>query len=196
MIKFEGIDLEFVGARKESYREDSRNPQVEEGSLQDDQNRRDFTINAMAVSLNTQDYGTLIDPFNGLNDLENKLIRTPLDPVITYSDDPLRMLRAIRFATQLDFSIEQTSLNAIFQERERLKIITKERIVEELNKIMATAVPSKGFLLLDQVGLLEDILPELTDLKGIEEVEGQTQDGPFMPTNLWEPRWFINSSNV
>jgi tRNA nucleotidyltransferase (CCA-adding enzyme) len=182
MIKFEGIDLEFVGARKESYREDSRNPKVEEGSLQDDQNRRDFTINAMAVSLNPQDYGTLIDPFNGLNDLENRLIRTPLDPIITYSDDPLRMLRAIRFATQLDFSIEQNSLDAIFQERERLKIITKERIVEELHKILATAVPSKGFLLLDQVGLLEAILPELTDLKGIEEVEGQTHKDNFYHT--------------
>jgi tRNA nucleotidyltransferase (CCA-adding enzyme) len=155
---------------------------VEEGSLQDDQNRRDFTINAMAVSLNPEDYGTLIDPFNGLNDLENKLIRNPLDPVITYSDDPLRMLRAIRFATQLDFSIEQTSLDAIFQERERLKIITNERIVEELQKIMATAVPSKGLLLLDQVGLLEAILPELTDLKGIEEVEGQTHKDNFYHT--------------
>ena len=182
MIKFEGIDLEFVGARKESYTEDSRNPQVEEGSLQDDQNRRDFTINAVAVSLNEANYATLIDPFNGLGDLEKKLIRTPLDPVITYSDDPLRMLRAIRFATQLDFSIESTSLDAIFKERERLKIITKERIVEELHKIMATTVPSKGFLLLDQVGLLVDILPELTDLKGIEEVEGQTHKDNFYHT--------------
>ncbi len=182
MIKFEGIDLEFVGARKESYTEDSRNPQVEEGSLQDDQNRRDFTINAMAVSLNEANYGTLIDPFNGLSDLKKKLIRTPLDPVITYSDDPLRMLRAIRFATQLDFSIEATSLEAIFQERERMKIITKERIVEELHKIMATAIPSKGFLLLDKVGLLADILPELTDLKGIEEVEGQTHKDNFYHT--------------
>ena len=182
MIKFEGIDLELVGARKESYHQDSRNPQVEEGSLQDDQNRRDFTINAMAVSLNEKDYGTLIDPFNGIADLENKLIRTPLDPVITYSDDPLRMLRAVRFATQLDFSIEQTSLEAIFQERERIEIITKERIVEELHKILATDVPSKGFLLLDQVGLLSTILPELTDLKGIEEVEGQTHKDNFYHT--------------
>ncbi|MGB1449160.1 MAG: CCA tRNA nucleotidyltransferase [Flavobacteriaceae bacterium] len=182
MIKFEGIDLEFVGARKESYTKDSRNPVVEAGSLQDDQNRRDFTINALAVSLKPSNYGELIDPFDGLRDLKNKCIRTPLDPVITYSDDPLRMLRAIRFATQLDFDIEQASLDAIQQERKRMEIITKERIVDELHKILATPLPSKGFLLLDQVGLLADILPELTDLKGIEEVEGQTHKDNFYHT--------------
>ena len=182
MIKFEGMDLEFVGARKESYAKESRNPVVEKGSLQDDQNRRDFTINAMAVSLNEKNHGTLIDPFNGLADLKNKLIRTPLDPEITYSDDPLRMLRAIRFSTQLDFNIEEASRAAIAKESHRMEIITRERIVEELHKIMLTDVPSKGFLLLDQLGLLEDILPELTALKGIDEVEGQTHKDNFYHT--------------
>ena len=200
MIKFEGMALEFVGARKESYHKESRNPVVEAGTLQDDQNRRDFTVNALAVSLNESDFGTLIDPFNGLEDLKKGVLRTPLDPIVTYSDDPLRMLRAIRFATQLDFEIESNSLEAIVQEKKRMEIITKERIVEELHKIMATQQPSKGFLLLDQVGLLEDILPELTALKGIDEVEGQTHKDNFYhtlevvdnicenTTNLWL-RW-------
>ena len=200
MIKFEGMALEFVGARKESYHKESRNPVVEAGTLQDDQNRRDFTVNALAVSLNESDFGTLIDPFNGLEDLKKGVLRTPLDPVVTYSDDPLRMLRAIRFATQLDFEIESNSLEAIVQEKKRMEIITKERIVDELHKIMATQHPSKGFLLLDQVGLLEDILPELTALKGIDEVEGQTHKDNFYhtlevvdnicenTTNLWL-RW-------
>lgn len=182
MIKHQGMDLEFVGARKESYNKNSRNPAVEAGSLSDDQNRRDFTINALAISLNEVNYGELVDPFNGIHDLKNHCIRTPLDPIVTYSDDPLRMLRAIRFATQLDFTIEKSSLDAISKERERLDIITRERIVEELNKIISSPVPSKGFLLLDQVGLLDKILPELTALKGIEEVEGQTHKDNFYHT--------------
>jgi poly(A) polymerase len=182
MIKHQGMDLEFVGARKESYNKNSRNPAVEAGSLSDDQNRRDFTINALAISLNEVNYGELVDPFNGIHDLKNHCIRTPLDPVVTYSDDPLRMLRAIRFATQLDFTIEKSSLDAISKERERLDIITRERIVEELNKIISSPVPSKGFLLLEQVGLLDKILPELTALKGIEEVEGQTHKDNFYHT--------------
>ena len=182
MIKHQGMDLEFVGARKESYHENSRNPDVEAGSLEDDQNRRDFTINALAISLNEHNFGELVDPFNGISDLKKQYIRTPLDPVVTYSDDPLRMLRAIRFATQLDFTIEKASLTAIYQERDRLDIITRERIVDELHKILGSAKPSKGFLLLDQVGLLDKILPELTALKGIEEVEGQTHKDNFYHT--------------
>ena len=182
MIKYKGMDLEFVGARKESYTQESRNPEVETGSLQDDQNRRDFTINAMAVSLNEVDFGRLVDPFDGVKDLQNKCLRTPLDPHITYSDDPLRMLRAIRFATQLDFTIDPASLTAIQQERKRLSIITQERIVEELNKILLSPKPSIGFLLLDQLGLLDGILPELVALKGIEEIDGQKHKDNFYHT--------------
>jgi len=179
MLRFEDIEVEFVGARKESYTENSRNPVVEVGSLQDDQNRRDFTINALALSLNQLDFGELLDPFNGIVDLENKLIRTPLNPDITYSDDPLRMMRAIRFATQLNFTIEKDSIDAIERNVERIDIITQERIVTELHKIIASSVPSVGILLLDKTKLLAKILPELTDLKGVDEVEGQKHKDNF-----------------
>lgn len=182
MLKYEDIDVEFVGARKESYRTDSRNPIVETGTLEDDQNRRDFTINALALSLSKEDFGTLIDPFNGVEDLAKKIIRTPLDPDITYSDDPLRMMRAIRFATQLNFTIEEESLRAITRNKERIKIITGERITDELNKILSAPVPSIGFKLLYDTGLLDIILPELTALKGVEEVEGQTHKDNFYHT--------------
>lgn len=182
MLRFDEIDIEFVGARKESYQHDSRNPLVETGTLEDDQNRRDFTINALALSLDQADYGALVDPFNGVEDLKNKIIRTPLDPDITYSDDPLRMMRAIRFASQLNFTIEEGSLKAIERNKERISIISGERIVDELNKILSSAVPSVGFLLLYQTGLLDIILPELTALKGVEEVEGQTHKDNFYHT--------------
>ncbi len=180
--KGEYIDVEFVGARKESYRSESRNPDVETGTLEDDQNRRDFTINALALSLGKNDFGRLVDPFNGVEDLHNKIIRTPLDPDITYSDDPLRMMRAIRFATQLDFSIEEESLKAIERNKERIKIISGERIVDELNKILMAPRPSVGFILLEKAGLLDIIIPELTALKGVEEVEGQTHKDNFYHT--------------
>ena len=182
MIKHRDIELEFVGARKESYRHDSRKPAVENGSLEDDQNRRDFTINALAVSLNELDFGTIIDPFDGLGDLERKIIRTPLDPGKTFSDDPLRMMRAIRFATQLNFIIEEKSLEAIATNKERIKIISGERIVDELNKILETSKPSIGFLHLYKTGLLDIILPELTALNNVEEIEGQTHKNNFYHT--------------
>jgi putative nucleotidyltransferase with HDIG domain len=182
MLRYKEIDIEFVGARKESYNQDSRNPIVENGTLIDDQNRRDFTINALAFSLNSNNYGELIDPFNGLDDLQNKIIKTPLSPDITYSDDPLRMLRGIRFASQLHFEIENESLLAIERNAERIKIITGERIVDELNKILSTDTPSIGFLHLYKTGLLEIILPELTALNNVEEIEGHTHKNNFYHT--------------
>ncbi|MBE7630225.1 CCA tRNA nucleotidyltransferase [Tenacibaculum piscium] len=182
MLRFKDVEIEFVGARKESYTEDSRNPEVESGTLQDDQNRRDFTINALALSLNKDTFGLLLDPFDGISDLEAKIIKTPLDPDITYSDDPLRMMRAIRFASQLNFVIEQESLSAIAKNAKRIDIITKERIIVELNKILASDKPSVGFLLLEETGLLERIIPELIALKGVEEVEGQKHKDNFYHT--------------
>ena len=182
MVKWRDISLEFVGARKESYSQNSRNPKVTQGTLEDDQNRRDFTINALAVSLNRKDKGTLIDPFNGLDDLQNGIIRTPLEPTVTYSDDPLRMLRAIRFATQLNFKIEDKSIVAIKKNAHRIGIISKERIVDELHKIVLTTKPSSGFLMLEQNDLLEGILPELIQLKGIDEIEGKSHKDNFYHT--------------
>jgi tRNA nucleotidyltransferase/poly(A) polymerase len=182
MIKFQDIEIEFVGARKESYHRESRKPVVENGSLEDDQKRRDFTINALAISLNPKDYGQLLDPFDGIGDLKRQLIRTPLDPSITYSDDPLRMMRAIRFATQLHFIIHPESLQAIADNKERIKIISNERIVDELHKILASPKPSLGFSLLHNTGLLPFILPELVALEGIEEIEGQRHKDNFWHT--------------
>lgn len=182
MLRYKDVEIEFVGARKESYSRESRNPIVESGTLQDDQNRRDFTMNAMALSLNEECFGDLIDPFNGIADLEKKMIKTPLNPSITYSDDPLRMMRAIRFATQLNFEIEEMSLKAIKNNAERIDIITKERIVVELHKIVTSAKPSTGFLLLEKTKLLHRIIPELIALKGVEEVEGQKHKDNFYHT--------------
>jgi tRNA nucleotidyltransferase (CCA-adding enzyme) len=182
MLRYKEMDIEFVGARKESYTHDSRNPLVENGTLNDDQERRDFTINAMAFSLNSDNFGDLLDPFNGITDLENKILKTPLNPNITYSDDPLRMMRAIRFATQLNFEIESESLSSITKNKDRINIISGERIVDELNKILSSEKPSIGFLHLYQTGLLEIILPELTALNNVEEVEGHTHKNNFYHT--------------
>ena len=182
MFRYENLELEFVGARKESYSADSRNPQVEQGTLEDDQKRRDFTVNAMAISLNKDNLGELIDPFNGMEDMEQKILRTPLEPVQTYSDDPLRMMRAIRFASTLGFSIEQKSLEAIEKEAKRIEIITVERIMVEFNKIMLSEKPSVGLEIMKKTGLLDIVLPELTALEGIEEVEGQKHKDNFWHT--------------
>ncbi|PWH83013.1 tRNA nucleotidyltransferase [Algibacter marinivivus] len=196
MLRHDDIEIEFVGARKESYTEDSRNPAIENGSLEDDQNRRDFTINALALNLSESHFGDLLDPFNGVTDLENKTIKTPLNPDITYSDDPLRMLRAIRFATQLGFTIEEKSLKAISKNSDRIKIITNERVVTELNKILESKKPSVGFLLLEKTGLLKHILPELTALKGIDEVEGQRHKDNFYHTLEVVDNIAVNTNNV
>jgi putative nucleotidyltransferase with HDIG domain len=182
MFKHKGLDLEFVGARKESYAEHSRNPSVEIGTLEDDQKRRDFTINALAISLNPENFGELIDPFDGLKDLQQKILRTPLDPSQTYSDDPLRMMRAIRFASTLNFKIEENSLNAISKEAARIKIVSMERIMVEFNKIMLSEKPSLGIKLLEETGILPLVIPELTALRGIEEIEGQTHKDNFWHT--------------
>ncbi|MDV7697163.1 CCA tRNA nucleotidyltransferase [Chryseobacterium soli] len=182
MIKYKDLELEFVGARKESYTENSRKPEVEGGTLEDDQKRRDFTINAMAISLNKDNFGELIDPFNGVEDLQKGILRTPLEPAQTYSDDPLRMMRAIRFASTLQFTIEEKSLLAIQQEAERIKIVSMERVMVEFNKIMLSEKPSIGLGLMEETGLLQLIIPELIELKGIEEVEGQTHKDNFYHT--------------
>ena len=181
-IKIDDFEIEFVGARKESYNCNSRKPIVESGSLEDDQNRRDFTINALAVTLNIQNFGTLVDPFNGLNDIQQKIIQTPLEPLETFSDDPLRMMRAIRFATQLNFTITNKTFNAIVQNAERIKIISYERIADELNKIMLTAKPSVGWDLLSKSGLLQIIFPQMMALHGAEYVDGKGHKDNFYHT--------------
>ena len=181
-FKFDDWEIEFVGARKESYDRGSRKPVVENGTLSDDQNRRDFTINAMAISLNKSSFGELIDPFDGLEDLKNKIIRTPLDPVVTYSDDPLRMMRAIRFATQLGFRIEENSLDAIKENAHRMEILSPERIIGELNKIILADTPSNGFKLLFDTKLLHEFFPEMVKLQGIETINGKSHKDNFYHT--------------
>ena len=199
-VKCGSLEVEFVGARRESYSHDSRKPIVEDGTLEDDQNRRDFTIHALAVCLNRARYGELVDPFDGLADMKEKTIRTPLDPDITFSDDPLRMMRCVRFATQLNFYIDDETFEALMRNKERIRIISRERIAEELNKILLAPVPSKGFVELDRCGLLELIFPELVALQGVETIQGRGHKDNFyhtlevvdniarMTDNLWL-RW-------
>lgn len=182
MLRSGDYEIEFVGARKESYRQNSRKPTVEDGTLEDDQNRRDFTINALAISLNKDSYGELIDPFEGIKDLENKIIKTPLDPDITFSDDPLRMFRAIRFASQLNFVIEKNTYKSICNNKERTSILSKERIIDELNKILLSSKPSVGLKALENTGLLNEFFPELQKLKGVETVDGKMHKDNFFHT--------------
>lgn len=181
-VKYHGLEVEFVGARRESYNRGSRKPIVEDGTLEDDQNRRDFTINALAVCLNKERFGELVDPFDGVYDMEDRLIRTPLDPDITFSDDPLRMMRCVRFATQLNFHIDEETFEALERNKERISIISKERIADELNKIMMTATPSKGFVELARCGLLPLIFPELAAMEGVTKMNGRAHKDNFYHT--------------
>ncbi len=182
MLKYNDLEIEFVGARKESYRSNSRKPIVENGTLEDDQQRRDFTINALAISLNPLNYGSLVDPFDGITDLQNKLIKTPLDPLVTFSDDPLRMMRAIRFATQLNFSIDDSALTAIKSQKDRISIVSKERITDELNKIILSPIPSIGFKYLFDTGLLHLIFPQMANLYGVDVIKGKGHKDNFYHT--------------
>lgn len=195
-LKFNDIDVEFVGARKESYSRDSRNPIVEKGTLSEDQDRRDFNINALAISLNKSSFGEVIDPFDGLKDIEKKIIQTPLDPDITFSDDPLRMMRAIRFASQLGFKIEKEAFKAISRNAERLEIISIERIMDELNKIISSDVPSRGFKLLFDSKLLHQFFPEMVDLYGVETIDGKSHKDNFYHTLEVLDNISLNTNNL